>query len=60
NFVEKIVSGYPMNFGMTIGTVVIVGFLLDFATSLVDAKFDSMPKSMSEWHETIRAVIYRN
>lgn len=59
-FVEAVVSGYPAVLGIRIGTIVIVYFMLDFTVSLLEAKIESMPKSVSEWQETIKAVIYRN
>lgn len=59
-FVEAVVSGYPSSVGIRIGTIVIVYFMLDFTISLLEAKIDGMPKSVSEWQETIKAVIYRD
>lgn len=59
-FVEAVVEGYPAFIGVRIGTIVIVYFMLDLTVSLLEAKIDSMPKSVSEWQETIKAVIYRD
>ncbi|WP_099467604.1 putative ABC transporter permease [Konateibacter massiliensis] len=59
-FVEAIVNGYSVHAGIRIGTIVIVYFILDFTFSMLEAKLERMPKSMSELQETIKAVIYRN
>lgn len=59
-FVEAVVSGYSFEFGIKLGTAVIVYFVLDFTISLMNAKADSMPKSVYELQEAIRGAIYRN
>lgn len=59
-FVEAVVNGYPTAFGIRLGIIVIAYFMLDFSTCLLEAKFDNAPKSVSEWQETIKAVIYRD
>lgn len=59
-FVVAIVSSYSMEVGVKIGAVLITYFLIDFTISLVNAKIESVPKSVNELHQTIRAVIYKN
>jgi uncharacterized membrane protein len=59
-FVEAVVNGYPQVIGIRIGTIVIVYFMLDLTVSLLEAKLNSIPKSVSEWQETIKAVIYKD
>jgi uncharacterized membrane protein len=59
-FVEAVVNGYSREFGIRMGSVVIVYFMLDFSVSMIEAKFNRIPRSVSEWQETIRAVIYKD
>lgn len=59
-FVEAVVNGYSMGLGIKMGMIGIVYFIIDFMVSLVDAKIDRMPKSVSELHETIRTAFYKN
>lgn len=59
-FVVAIVASYSVQIGIKIGAVIIAYFMIDFATSLIDAKIDSMPRSVYELQETIRAAIYKN
>lgn len=58
-FVEAVVNGYSIQFGIRLGTIIIVYFTFDFTISMMEAKFNSMPKRMSELHETIKAAIYK-
>ncbi|MFA9375826.1 MAG: putative ABC transporter permease [Lachnotalea sp.] len=58
--VVSIVERYSFETGIRIGTVMIGYFILDFTISLVDAKIESVPRSVYELHETIRAAIYKN
>jgi uncharacterized membrane protein len=59
-FVVAIVASYSVQIGIKIGAVIIAYFMIDFVTSLIDAKMDSMPRSVYELQETIRAAIYKN
>lgn len=57
--VEGIVSFYNYNLGVKIATLLIIYYAVDFSISLIEAKKDSLPKSVNDIQETIRSLIVR-
>lgn len=58
--VQNIVDSYSYGIGLVLGKIVLFYFFIDFSYHLVKAKWQSVPKSVSELSQAVRTVIGRN
>ena len=56
--VERFVDSYPFSVGYRAGSLMIALFTADFLHTLYEKKKDSLPASLGEVREGIRALIY--